>query len=352
MPYTDIKTDLILNEISEEQLHSQESLPPNQYWLTPDDTEKLKEFNLPLGMILPSAIVQEHPALHLLDGSILSQSGIYSNFATLLKQQVAEGKIVAYTNAQYDGELNTYGQCGHFVIDDTNNTFRLPTITKYIENLTNMSDIGKAFNAGLPALEGSFQLANHPSVNTTADGVFTSRDGASASYTGASSSSRARTDISFSASKISKIFGRSDTVQPDAVKYPYYIVLANNLEVDASSLDIGGIVNDISLISQKTFSNYPMPSDTYETLTPTTSGTVFIAPTNGWYCATGTSTSTYHCQVSLTNANGFTSRSQISGYKDTGCRCFLPAKRGDSITFTNQNMTSMVVRFYYAEGEI
>lgn len=115
---------------------------------------------------------------------------------------------------------------------------------------------------------------------------------------------------------------------------------------------ISGIINDISRISQKTFSNYPMPSDTYETLTPTTSGTVFIAPTNGWFCATGTSTSTYHCQISLTNANGFTSRSQISGYKDTGCRCFLPAKRGDSITFTNQNMTSMVVRFYYAEGEI
>lgn len=34
MPYTDIKTDLILNEISEEDLHSQESLPPNQYWMT------------------------------------------------------------------------------------------------------------------------------------------------------------------------------------------------------------------------------------------------------------------------------------------------------------------------------
>ena len=40
MPYTDIKTDLILNEISEEQLHSQENLPPNQLWLTNEDGDK------------------------------------------------------------------------------------------------------------------------------------------------------------------------------------------------------------------------------------------------------------------------------------------------------------------------
>lgn len=338
MAYEDLTGDVVFNEISEEQLHSQESLPPNQYWMTPDDTEKLKEFNLPLGMILPSSIVQEHPALHLLDGSVLSQSGIYSNFVALLKKQVAEGKIVAYTNAQYDEDLNTYSQCGHFVIDDTNNTFRLPTITEFIAN-TNASK-----TIGLAELD-SFKNHDH--------GIKVRSGSSAGSYNGyPPMSANSGTTQSVSTGVVYESVDGGEETKPKNIRYPYYIVLANNLEVDASSLDVGGIVNDISIISQKTFSNYPMPSDTYETLTPTTSGTVFIAPTNGWYCATGTSTSTYHCQVSLTNANGFTSRSQISGYKDTGCRCFLPAKRGDNITFTNQNMTSMVVRFYYAEGEI
>lgn len=41
MPYTDTKTDLILNELTEEQLHSQESLPPNQYWLTNEPSDNM-----------------------------------------------------------------------------------------------------------------------------------------------------------------------------------------------------------------------------------------------------------------------------------------------------------------------
>lgn len=229
MPYNEIKGELILNELTEEQLHSQESLPPNQYWLTPDDTEKLKEFNLPLGMILPSAIIQEHPALHLLDGSVLSQSGIYKNFVTFLKQQIAEGKIVAYTNTQYDGELNTYGQCGHFVIDDTNNTFRLPTITEFIAS----SNGGKTI--GLAELD-SFKSHTH-SVNNQQETLILAPNG---SYSGLLTSI---TGFETGAT------GGEET-KPKNIRYPYYIVLANNLEVDASSLDIDGIVNDIGSLSQ------------------------------------------------------------------------------------------------------
>lgn len=252
MAYEDLTGDVVFNEISKsklKELEEQNQLTPNEYWLTnEDELDNDSVIGLPLGTILPSAIVQEHPALHLLDGSILSQSGIYSNFATLLKQQVAEGKIVAYTNAQYDGELNTYGQCGHFVIDDTNNTFRLPTITKFIENLTDITSLGSAVNAGLPNITGTLGLLNHPETNTRYEGAFSQSGSASNTHTEMNSNSRTYTNAYFDASKSNAIYGNSTTVQPNSVKYPYYIVLANNLSIGSLTVDINNIINDVNAI--------------------------------------------------------------------------------------------------------
>ena len=46
MPYNDLDTEVVFNEISEEQLKNQTNLPPNQYWLTPED-----DVNFPIGSI-------------------------------------------------------------------------------------------------------------------------------------------------------------------------------------------------------------------------------------------------------------------------------------------------------------
>lgn len=39
MAYEDLSGNVVFNELTEEQLHSQESLEPNQYWLTPENKE-------------------------------------------------------------------------------------------------------------------------------------------------------------------------------------------------------------------------------------------------------------------------------------------------------------------------
>lgn len=45
MAYEDLDTQVIFNELSEEQLHSQQSLPPNQYWLTEDNDEEIDNYS-------------------------------------------------------------------------------------------------------------------------------------------------------------------------------------------------------------------------------------------------------------------------------------------------------------------
>lgn len=97
---------------------------------------------------------------------------------------------------------------------------------------------------------------------------------------------------------------------------------------------------------------YDMPSNTYETLTWTTSGQKFTAPANGWFYAKATTYGTQHSSITLASSTGMENRSHLYGASDAGLRTLIPVKKGDVITAQFARTVSLVLVFLYAEGEI
>lgn len=197
--------------------------------------------SLPIGAIFSSAVPQTSAAFHLLDGSTISKTGIYADFATLLSDLVTAGYNITCTQAQFDSDVSTYGQCGKFVIGT--DTIRLPKITKFIEGLSNITNIGTSFQAGLPNITGDSgnNIINHQNENTGSGALYYTKDGNS----GGGGGSMPYGHIYLDASRSSSIYGRSSTVQPQSTAYPYYIVLANAYNTQVQ-VDINNVANDLN----------------------------------------------------------------------------------------------------------
>lgn len=172
--------------------------------------------SLPIGSIFSSAIPQTDARFHLLDGTTISTTGVYADFVTLLKNLVTSGYSISCTQTEFDTDVANTGNCGKFVIDETAGTVRLPKITKFIQGLDNITNIGKSLEAGLPNITGNY--------NNTIQSEFFTVDGALNS---------------------NPIYGKSDTVQPPSTQYPYYIVLATGYK-SSESVDIDNIMNEIT----------------------------------------------------------------------------------------------------------
>lgn len=225
------------------------------------------ESTLPIGMIISSAIELTDARFHLLDGGTIAKNGIYSEFATMLGTLYPNGD---YTSTQYENDIANYEQCGHFVIGT--DTIRLPKITKFIEGLSNISDLGKSYGAGLPNIQGSIgdntSGTNGLYDNMNFSGAFSISSTANADRPAYSTSGRGA-KVSFDASNSNSIYGNSTTVQPQSTAYPYYIVLANGYKSEVQ-IDIDNITTELNNKADKTLSNV-----TYPTITvgATTTGT-------------------------------------------------------------------------------
>lgn len=234
---------------------------------------KLGISSLPLGAIFASALPVSDSKVHLLDGSTISQTGIYSQFVSKLKSLVSAGYNLTCTQSEFDSYVSLTGNCGKFVIDDTAGIVRLPKITKFIQGLSSITDIGKSFEAGLPNIVGHFSLKNVANSGHGAavevdqtDGLFTDDRTLLAPniYSDYDSVWGDGYDgIKFDASQANNTYGNSDTVQPAATQFPYYMVLANgyssNIEVEMDS-----IMSEVELIRNMASTIYTGTSSTRE----------------------------------------------------------------------------------------
>ena len=224
--------ELVINEAeSDEVVEQQTDLPPNQIIVTPNGSSGADYYGLPVGSIFASAIPIADARVHLLDGSLIAQSGVYGDFATLIKNLVAAGQPITCTQAEFNSDVARTGNCGKFVIDETNNAIRLPKITTFIQGLSSITNIGSSLRAGLPNITGTYNkadggnfLLNAASSEINATGaLYTSK-----TYTEGWSSVTGSADmvhgISFDASRSNEVYGNSNTVQPKATQFPYYIV--------------------------------------------------------------------------------------------------------------------------------
>lgn len=208
-------------------------------------TEEEQSIGLPLGLILPSSVYSDSPALHLVDGSSLLQTGIYKDFCNWVKKRKAEnsGNVKTCTIEEYATEMATYGQCGKYVINDTEedltsgnyavlaNSIKLPTITEFVAANNGGQEIG------LAQLD-DFKSHSHAIDDNYIDGSPTSaRPYAISSVRGTSTGWGIRT-----------IGTGGEETRPKNIRYPYYVVVANATKTDVQ-VDLENVANEINVIN-------------------------------------------------------------------------------------------------------
>lgn len=157
-------------------------------------------------------------------------------------------------NAVYQGNSYTaegawqksvtdYGVCGKFVYDSTNNTVRLPKITGIVEGTTDVTALGDLVEAGLPNITGTRVDYFGPTSDSNFSGALYKTTQTTSGNAG--SGSATRNIIGFDASRSSSIYGNSNTVQPQAIKVLYYIVVATSTKT-AIQVDIDEIATDLN----------------------------------------------------------------------------------------------------------
>lgn len=192
---------------------------------------------------------------HLLDGSLLPGDGIYADFVQYISGLYSTYPDLFCTESDWQSAVTTYGVCGKFVYNGTNNTVRLPKITGFIEGTTDVAALGDLIEAGLPNIIASATVTSAVGLvsktHSTVSGAFTTSGEYSNQPQGSTATRGANLD--FNASLSNPIYGNSDTVQPQAIKVLYYIVVATStkteieVNIDEIATDLNGKVDKADL---------------------------------------------------------------------------------------------------------
>ena len=325
-----------------------------------------------IGEIVASTVPLTDAGLHLLDGSLVSGSGSYSAFVDYIAGLVSNYPDLFETEANWQNAVITYGVCGKFVYDSTNNTVRLPKITGFTEGTTDVTALGDLIEAGLPDFDAVF--VNHARDYTPAtDKSLTPVSGAIAvksdmypksSYPDVRSNSTGSyyydQTVEIRPSISNSIYGNSSTVQPQSIKVLYYICIASSVKTSIE-VDIDEIATDLNSKADVDLTNvnasgaslasgWSMPSSRYIDLTLGASGATYTAPANGWFVLDKRGNAGQYLR--LGPKYGFFEGNYTSNRSNEECFSVCPVKKGDVVTvvYTTSGNTE-VFKFYYAEGE-
>ena len=322
------------------------------------------KISLPVGSIFASAIPLTDARVHLLDGSSILQNGVYTTFTNLIKVLADAGNSITCTIDEYAVDVALTGNCGKFVINDTNtilsntnynkiqnaivyegyrlnstnglpassgsnvvfipakkgeilkiyranspsgntyiyettthgvgysgiftantysqtqyyevltdckyvavnvntsdfasmtvynangeivvnpNSIKLPTVTTFIQGLSSITNIGSSLSAGLPNITGTDRGIASQAFGLSGAFYEAAMSGTGTYYQDASTDT-SYTRTGFDASRSNSIYGNSATVQPNATRYPYYIVLASGYK-SSQVVDVDNVVNELN----------------------------------------------------------------------------------------------------------
>lgn len=174
-----------------------------------------------------------------LNGQIVAINQNTQGFLTRLKKIVAlyPSLLTTEENWQAAKKLSAFGQVGKFVFNyaedgETVESVRLPAVVN-VQGLLDLQNLGMTVEAGLPNITGSFS-----GRLWSGDGAFTPSETRNIIPSGSGAGCDSMT---FDASKSSPIYGATDTVQEEAIQYPYYIQIATGQETEVN------ITNEIEL---------------------------------------------------------------------------------------------------------
>ena len=275
-----------------------------------------------LGEIVWLSVPTDDNGLKLLNGQRLSKIG-YEDFWNHLKTLYNRG----FTYIHYENNDNTSinrdnSQKGHYFIN--NSYIWLPDWSNIvvISPTSNDNEVGEHKEAGVPNIEGWF--ASPDDILPPAEGAFyTNNTRAGYNCTDGGGSGQ---KVYFDASQSNSIYGNSNTVQPEAIKYYAYVVVLTNINGDVAQLDIDELVDEIT-----EFKNNSIGYPDYTAGVSISSGTTLT--NNGWLRARHHET--WNAWI---NYDNITIYSQTWGGGDYGYQyqeSYIPVKKGGNITFGN-----------------
>ena len=203
-----------------------------------------------IGELVYSSLPLTDANLHLVDGSLLNGSGIYASFvshiATLYADSLNAGLFI--TESEWQTQVNTYGVCGKYVYDSTNNTVRLPKITGIIEGTIDLSALGDLVQQTLPNIKGTTSyLSDNDSETALANGAFSSKSGTVYKRLRTADTSTGSIALSFNASDSNSVYQDGAKVQPQTIKaFVYMVIATDNGSNSTVSVNINNIATDVN----------------------------------------------------------------------------------------------------------
>lgn len=234
--------------------HSPADDTEGTYW-SPLETGGGGSSGLEVGDIGMALYVDETKGLRRwLNGQIVAINQNTQGFLTRLKKIVAlyPSLLTTEENWQAAKTLSDYGQVGKFVFnyaedEETVESVRLPAVVN-VQGLLDLQNLGMTVEAGLPNITGT----TNQTVSGNTDDFTTEWIGAIKTnfITGTGkglaennwTTRRLTSRISLDASHLNPTYGAADTVQEEAIQYPYFIQVATGAETEVN------IRNDIESI--------------------------------------------------------------------------------------------------------
>ena len=226
--------------------------------------------NVTISSLIPNQIIQSpvpltDANLHLLDGALLSGDGAYADYVAMMGELYnADPTATCWTTeSDWQTSVSTYGECGKFVYDSESNTLRLPKLASFVQATNSANELGSLVEAGLPNITG--QLYPTTLNEQGSDGYILT-----CSAYGAFSPALSKYNVfkiptpeyvpdkdagvDFNASRSNPIYGKSTTVQPQAIKYYFYIVVGTLSKTDIQ-VNIDNVMTDLNGKADKDLSN-------------------------------------------------------------------------------------------------
>ena len=227
---------------------------------------------MPIGTIFPLTCSSNYVPTGALpcDGTQYAKS----QFSDLWTNYLVASLLNTCTYEEYASDIATYGQCGKFAIDLTNETFKVPTIKDgtYITQALSDSELGKAYNESLPNIKGQsnqFDGNSGWSGLDTSGAFYKTSAGKSGKVTSDSSASSFSWEIfGFDASLSSSTYQDGAKVQGDNIRLRYFVQVAsgqiNQADMDWSAwasslqgkLNTTGVTNATSVDGQWVSKDY------------------------------------------------------------------------------------------------
>lgn len=195
---------------------------------------------LPLLSIRPAFYADESLGLdYYLNGQLLTVNANLQGAVNELKKLKAIRPSLFCTEEEWQAEkeASDHGQVGKFVLNETAGTLRLPAVIN-IQGVFDLQNLGMTVEAGLPNIEGMVYYGHGYLANAT--GAFY-RGNAGTLQRVASGGAETDYNLLFDASRSNPIYGATDTVQEEAIQYPWVIRLATGQETEVN------ITNEIEL---------------------------------------------------------------------------------------------------------